>query len=150
MRSSLFTDEIAGAKACWASWKPLGRITGLTLPEVWGRGVRSRPPVTVLEEGFRPVMSEERHWSMVRGLREPGDLLARSDLCHLHDGRAEAESCAIDPKLQRQQRDVVLVARSGSSQHVWVVRRSLSETINGRLRRRSDTSSARPLTRATA
>ena len=95
-------------------------------------------------------MSEERHWSMVRGLRKPGDLLARSDLCHLHDGRAEAESCAIDPKLQRQDRDVVLVARSGSSQYVWVVRRSLSETINGRLRRRSDTSSARPLTRATA
>ena len=58
-------------------------------------------------------------------------------------GRAEAESCAIDPKLQRQDRDVVLVARSGSSQHVWVVRRSLSEIINGRLRRR-------PLTRATA
>ena len=50
-------------------------------------------------------------------------------------------SCSIDPKLQRQDRDVVLVARSGSSQHVWVVRRSLSEIINGRLRRRSD---ARP------
>ena len=28
------------------------------------------------------------------------DLLARSELCHLHDGCAEAESCAIDPKLQ--------------------------------------------------
>ena len=42
------------------------------------------------------------------------------------------------PKLRRQDRDVVLVARSGSSQHVWVVRRSLSEIINGRLRRRSD------------
>ena len=26
---------------------------------------------------------------MVRWLRKPGDLLARSDLCHLHDGRAE-------------------------------------------------------------
>ena len=88
---------------------------------------------------------------MVRGLRQPGDLLARSELCHLHDGRAEAESCAIDPKLQRQDRDVVLVARSESSQHVWVVRRSLSElSINGRLRRRSDASSARQLTRVTA
>ena len=64
---------------------------------------------------------------MVRGLRKPGDLLARSDLCHLHDGREEAEACAIEPKLQRQERDVVLVARSGSNQHVWVVRRSLSE-----------------------
>ena len=73
---------------------------------------------------------------MVRGLRKPGDLLARSDLCHLHDGREEAEACAIEPKLQRQERDVVLVARSGSSQHVWwVVRRSLSEIINGRLHR---------------
>ena len=39
---------------------------------------------------------------MVRGLRKPGDLLARSDLCHLHDGREEAEACAIEPKLQRQ------------------------------------------------
>ena len=87
---------------------------------------------------------------MVRGLRKPGDLLARSDLCHLHDGREEAEACAIEPKLQRQERDVVLVARSGSNQHVWVVRRSLSEIINGRLCRRSDASSARPLTRATA
>ena len=29
---------------------------------------------------------------MVRGLRKPGDLLARSDLCHLHDGREEAEA----------------------------------------------------------
>ena len=36
---------------------------------------------------------------MVRGLRKPGDLLARSELCHLHDGREEAESCAIDPPL---------------------------------------------------
>ena len=88
---------------------------------------------------------------MVRGLRKPGDLLARSELCHLHDGRAEAESCAIDPKLQRQERDVVLVARSESSQHVWVVRQSLSELINGRLRRRSDPSAATgQLTRATA
>ena len=94
-------------------------------------------------------MNEVRHWSMVRGLKKTGDVLARSDLCHLHDGRAEAESCAIDPKLQRQERDVVLVARSRSSQHVWVVRRSLSEIINGRLRRRSDASSARPVARAT-
>ena len=70
---------------------------------------------------------------MVMGLKKTGDVLARSDLCHLHDGRAEAESCAIDPKLRRQDRDVVLVVRSGSSQHVWVVRRSLSEIINGRL-----------------
>ena len=83
-------------------------------------------------------------------LRAPGDLLARSDLCHLHEGRAEAEFCAIDDKLQCQDRDVVLVARSGSNQHVWVVRRSLSEIVNGRLRRRSDASSARLLTRATA
>ena len=45
-------------------------------------------------------MNEDRHWSMVRGLKKPGDLLARSDLCHLHDGRAEAECCAIDDKLQ--------------------------------------------------
>ena len=87
---------------------------------------------------------------MVRGLRKPGDLLARSDLCHLHDGREEAEACAIEPKLQCQERDVVLVARSGSNQHVWVVRRSLSEIINGRLRRRSDASPVRPLARATA
>ena len=42
-------------------------------------------------------MNEETHWSMVR---EPGDLLARSELCHLHDGRAAAESCAIYQKLQ--------------------------------------------------
>ena len=68
---------------------------------------------------------------MVRGLKKTGDVLARSDLCHLHDGRAGAASCAIDPKLRRQDRDGVLVARSGSSQHVWVVRRSLSEIING-------------------
>ena len=95
-------------------------------------------------------MNQETHWSMVLGLKKTGDVLARSDLCHLHDGRAEAESCAIDPKLQRQDRDVVLEARSGSSQHVWVVRRSLSEIINGRLRRRSDASSTRPFTRATA
>ena len=108
------------------------------------------PPITLLEEGFRSAMKEETHWSMVLGLKKTGDVLARSDLCHLHDGRAEAESCAIDPKLRRQDRDVVLVARSGSSQHVWVVRRSLSEIINGRLRRRSDASSARPLIRATA
>ena len=33
---------------------------------------------------------------MVRGLKKTGDVLARSDLCHLHDGRAEAESCAIE------------------------------------------------------
>ena len=39
----------------------------------------------------------------------------------------------IDEKLQAQEPDVVLVARSGSNQHVWVVRRSLSEIINGRL-----------------
>ena len=70
---------------------------------------------------------------MVKGLRKTGDLLARSDLCHLHPGRAEAESCAIDEQLQGQERDVVLVARSGSNQRVWVVRRSLSEVINGRL-----------------
>ena len=62
---------------------------------------------------------------MVRGFRKTGDL-------------------------QHQDRDVVLVARSGASQHVWVVRRSLAEIINGRLRRRSDASSTRPLTRATA
>ena len=78
-------------------------------------------------------MNEENHWSMVRGLRKRGDLLARSDLCHLHAGRAEAEACALDEKLQGQDRDVVLVARSGSNQHVWVVRRSLSEIIHGRL-----------------
>ena len=41
----------------------------------------------------------EEHWSMVRGLRKTGDLLARSDLCHLHEGRAAAEACAIDEKL---------------------------------------------------
>ena len=41
---------------------------------------------------------------MVLGLKKTGDVLARSDLCHLHDGRAEAESCAIDPKLRRQDR----------------------------------------------
>ena len=81
-------------------------------------------------------MNEKRHWSMVRGLRKTGDLLVRSDLCHLHEGRAEAESCAIDAKLQGQDRDVVLVARSGSNQHVWVVRRSLSDVIDGRLRPR--------------
>ena len=34
-------------------------------------------------------MNEDRHWSMVSGLRKPGDLLARSELCHLHDGREE-------------------------------------------------------------
>ena len=85
---------------------------------------------------------------MVRGLRKPGDVLARSELCHLHVGRAEAESCAIDPKLQCQDRYVVLVARSGSNQHVWVVRRALSEIINGRLRRRTDASSGRQLPRA--
>ena len=73
---------------------------------------------------------------MVRGLRKSGDLLARSDLCHLHDGRAKAESSAIDEKLQGQDRDVVVIARSASNQHVWVVRRSLSEVINGRLRPR--------------
>ena len=83
--------------------------------------------------GSDPVMNEEKHWSMVRGLRKTGDVLARSDLCHLHDGRAEAESCALDEKFQGQDRDVVLVARSGSNQHVWVVLRSLSEIINGRL-----------------
>ena len=95
-------------------------------------------------------MNEETHWSMVLGLKKTGDVLARSDLCHLHDGRAEAESCAIDRKLRRQERDVVLVARSGSNRHVWVVRRSLSEIINGRLRLRADASSDRPLSRATA
>ena len=78
-------------------------------------------------------MKKEKHWSMVRGLRKTGDLLARSDLCHLHEGRAEAESCALDEKLHGQDRDVVLVARSGSNQHVWIVLRSLSEIINGRL-----------------
>lgn len=74
----------------------------------------------MLEERFRSVMNEEKHWSMVRGLSKTGDLLARSDLCHLHEGRAAAESCALDEKLQGQDRDVVLVARSGSNQHVWV------------------------------
>ena len=34
---------------------------------------------------------------MVRGLRKPGDLLARSDLCHLHDGREEAEASDAAP-----------------------------------------------------
>ena len=87
-------------------------------------------------------MNEDRHWSMVSGLRKPGDLLARSELCHLHDGREEAEACAIDEKLEHQERDVVLVTRSGPNQHVWLVRRSLSETHSGRLRRRSDASSA--------
>ena len=77
-------------------------------------------------------MKEEKHWSMVRGLRKPGDLLVRSELCHLHDGRAEAEACALEQKLRFEDRDVVLVARSGSNQHVWVVRRSLSEIIGGR------------------
>ena len=84
-------------------------------------------------------MHEEKYWSMVRGLRKTGDLLARSDLCHLHEGRAEAESCAHDEKLQGDDRDVVLVARSGSSQHVWVVLRSLSEIINGRLLSKAET-----------
>ena len=101
MRSSLFTDEIAGAKACWASWKPLGRITGSYV--TWGSGCgayTAGPPDHLARKGIRPVMNEDRHWSMVRGLKKPGDLLARSDLCHLHDGRAEAECCAIDDKLQ--------------------------------------------------
>ena len=31
-------------------------------------------------------MKEETHWSMVLGLKKTGDVLARSDLCHLHDG----------------------------------------------------------------
>ncbi len=83
------------------------------------------------EETFQAVMNEEKHWSMVRGLRKTGDLLARSDLCHLHEERAEAEACALDERLQGQDRDVVLVARSGSNEHVWVVRRALSEIING-------------------
>ena len=95
-------------------------------------------------------MNEEKYWAMVRGLKKSGDLLARSDLCHLHEKREEAESCAIDEKLRDQDRDVVLLARSGSSQHVWVVRRSLSEIMNGRLRPRSDASIAKPLSRATA
>ncbi len=37
------------------------------------------------------------------------------------------------PTMQERERDVVLVARSGSNQRVWVVRRSLSEVISGRL-----------------
>ena len=82
---------------------------------------------------------------MVRGLRKTGDLLARSDLCHLHAGREEAEVCAIDEQLQGQDPDVVLVARSGSNQHVWVVRRSLSEIINGRLLPKAATSPPRGL-----
>ena len=69
---------------------------------------------------------------MVRGLRKTGDLLARSDLCHLHVGGGRARGAV----------------RSEPAR--VVVRRSLSEIINGRLRRRSDASSTRPLTRATA
>ena len=75
---------------------------------------------------------------MVRGLRKTGDLLARSDLCHLHEGRAEA-ACALDEKLKGDDRDVALGARSGSNQHVWVVLRSLSEFINGRLLSKAQT-----------
>ena len=41
-------------------------------------------------------------------------------------------------------------AADGEEPHPWVVRRSLSEIINGRLRRRSDASFAKPLARATA
>ena len=115
--------------AARASHRP-GRAAYLVAP--WSSGRRGRC-WTLLEGVSRPVMNEETHWSMVRGLTKPGDFLARSDLCHLHDGRAAAESCALDEKLQGQDRDVVLVARSGSNQHVWVVRRSLSEIINGRL-----------------
>ena len=125
----------------WFTWQPYPSVFPLS---VWASGRRPAevptnvvhrrgPRVAMLEERFRSVMNEEKRWSMVRGLRKTGDLLARSDLCHLHDGRAEAESCALDEKLQGQDRDVVLVARSGSNQHVWVVRRSLSEIINGRL-----------------
>ncbi len=51
---------------------------------------------------------------MVRGLKKTGDLLARSDLCHLHDGRAETESCAIDRKLQRQDRADVSAGRNAT------------------------------------
>ena len=66
----------------------------------WSSGWRGRRCWTLLKGVSLPVMNEETHWSMVRGLTKPGDLLARSDLCHLHDGRAEAESCALDEKLQ--------------------------------------------------
>ena len=61
-----------------------------------------RPAAVKLHGAAGGASSGCGHWSMVRGLRKPGDVLARSDLCHLHDGRAEAESCAIDPKLQHQ------------------------------------------------
>ena len=112
-------------------------VTGYRIPRCFrspsGHPAAALPKYRLLEERFRSVMNEEKRWSMVRGLRKTGDLLARSDLCHLHDGRAEAESCALDEKLQGRDRDVVLVARSGSNLHVWVVRRSLSEIINGRL-----------------
>ena len=52
-------------------------------------------------------MKEETHWSMVLGLKKTGDVLARSDLCHLHDGRTEAESCAIRRAVDQGDRVIV-------------------------------------------
>ena len=45
----------------------------------------------------------------------PGGIRTRCGMAPCHGA---PESCAIDPKLRRQDRDVVLVARSGTSQHV--------------------------------
>ncbi len=69
-------------------------------------------------------------WGVSTARGRPGDMLTRSDLCHVHGTRAAAERCgaAVEgaPDLVRLER---------YSQRVYKVAWSLSDTAGGELRR---------------
>ena len=69
-------------------------------------------------------------WGVSTARRRPGDLLTRSDVCHVHGTRAAAERCgaAVEgaPDMVRLER---------YSARVYKVAWSLSDTAGGELRR---------------
>ena len=76
---------------------------------------------------------KNEYWATVKNLHKTGDVLARSELCHLHDEREDAETCGLGTSRNDRKRDVVLVRPTKAGSRVWIVLRSLSEVMNGRL-----------------
>ena len=69
-------------------------------------------------------------WAVSPSPRRPGELLTRSDVCHLHADRSSAEACGT---LLGGTPD--LVSLQEFRPRVFEVTWSLSDAANGRLRR---------------
>ena len=78
-------------------------------------------------------------WAVSAARRQPGEMLTRGDVCHLHTDRGEAERCGA---LLRGAPD--LVRLDELRPRVFVVVWSLSAAAGGRLRRPASAAEPRP------